>query len=184
MTKEYSYDYPRPAMSADCVLFGFDGTDLKTLLIERGQEPFKGKWAFPGGFLNLDETTRQCALRELREETGIDGVHLEQLGAFSGVNRDPRGRVVTVAYYALVKMDELDPVAADDAAGVEWFSVKDIPPLAFDHDLVMRTAVGRLRSELFPGNMPRRMEKEFPGEELKKLLTVVNDLDFEQYLPE
>jgi 8-oxo-dGTP diphosphatase len=184
MAKEYCYEYPRPAVSADCVLFGFDGRDLFTLLIERGQKPFMGKWAFPGGFLDPLETTRECAYRELREETGLDGLHLEQLGAYSGVDRDPRGRVITVSWFALVKMEKLSAVAGDDAARAEWFRVRDMPPLAFDHDLVLRTALGRLKAELIPGNIPGRVKEEFSGHELEKLLSVVNDLDFEPYLPE
>ena len=102
----YTYDYPRPAVTADCVVFANDAKEgLSVLLVERGREPYKGCWAFPGGFLQMDETAEECALRELKEETGFDAVVelLEQLGCFSDVNRDPRGRVITIAYYALLK---------------------------------------------------------------------------------
>jgi 8-oxo-dGTP diphosphatase len=184
---QYTYEYPRPAVSADCVLFGFDGDDLNVLLIERGQEPYKGKWAFPGGFLNMDETTLQCAIRELGEETGINGLQMEQLGTFSGVDRDPRGRVITVAYIAIVRMAGTDPVAGDDAANARWFKLKDIPPLGFDHDLVLRTAVGRLKADFkmvnnnsgssLTGNL-------YSAEELQKLTAVVSGLDYDRYLPE
>lgn len=181
---KFCYDYPRPAVSADCVLFGFDGEDLNVLLIERGREPFKGRWTFPGGFMEMDETTLQCAERELKEETGLDGLYLEQTGAYSGVDRDPRGRVITVAYFALVQMSKNDPVAGDDAVNAKWFKIKDIPALAFDHDLVLRTAVGRLRSDLIPDNTPFRLKKEFPGNELEKLKQIVSELDYEPCQPE
>lgn len=102
MEGQYCYQYPRPAVTTDCVIFGFDGEVLKVLLVERGGEPYKGCWAFPGGFLNMDETTDECAVRELEEETGLKDVFVEQLQAFSDVDRDPRGRTITVAYYALV----------------------------------------------------------------------------------
>lgn len=182
---QYCYEYPRPAVSADCVLLGFDGEDLNVLLIERGQEPFKGRWAFPGGFLNMDETTLQCAYRELKEETGIDGLYLEQLGSFSGVDRDPRGRIITVAYLALIQMADNDPVAGDDAANARWFKLKDIPELAFDHDLLLRTAVGRLKKGLKVDRdtfMAGAIDSF--GPELEKLTLVVSDLSYDYYPPE
>jgi 8-oxo-dGTP diphosphatase len=105
----YTYDYPRPALTADAVVFAYQQEKLYVLLIQRGQAPFKGKWAFPGGFMDMDETTRECAIRELGEETGLVISDLEEVGAFSKVDRDPRGRVVTVAYYTLLnnKLPEL-----------------------------------------------------------------------------
>jgi len=99
--KKYTYEYPHPAVTTDCVIFGFDGKDMHVLLIERGIEPYKGAWALPGGFINMDETVEQGAMRELREETGVKDVFLEQLHVFSDVKRDPRERVITVAFYAL-----------------------------------------------------------------------------------
>lgn len=182
---KYCYDYERPAVSADCVLFGFDGVDLNVLLIERGKEPYRGRWTFPGGFLNMDETTLQCAARELSEETGIEGVDLEQLGAYSGVDRDPRGRVITVAYFALADMSEVDPVAGDDAANAKWFRIKDLPPLAFDHDLVLRTALTRLKAGLKPENDLSLSKRVLPpGHEPEKLKSVVAGLDYVPYQPE
>ncbi len=183
-TKKYCYQYPRPAVSADCVLFGFDGNELHVLLIERGLEPFKGKWAFPGGFLDMEETTGQCARRELKEETGIENLDLVQVGAFSEVDRDPRGRVITVAYMAVVTMSETDAVAGDDAASVEWFRLKDIPPLAFDHDLVLRTALGRLRDELIPGNGPRPLTGKLPGDEREMLAAYVASFEIVESQPD
>ncbi len=168
---KYCYDYPRPAVSSDCVLFGFDGQDLNVLLVERGKDPYKGRWAFPGGFLNMDETSGQCAIRELKEETGIEGVHLEQLGAFSDVDRDPRGRVISVVYLALVRLSDHDPVAGDDAAKAQWFRVRDTPALAFDHDLVLRTALARLRADTHPvKNTVLPATEEIPPELLEELI--------------
>ena len=138
----YSYDYPRPAVTADCIVMTRDN-DPKVLLIERGHEPFKGCWAFPGGFMNMDETTEQCAIRELEEETGLKITDIQQLGAYSKVDRDPRGRTITVAYLAFV--DKPLPVKGqDDAAKAQWFSVKNLPKLAFDHEEIMRDALKRL----------------------------------------
>ncbi len=135
----YSYDYPRPAVTADCIVMTRED-DPKVLLIERGHEPFKGCWAFPGGFMNMDETTEQCAVRELEEETGLKITDIQQLGAYSKVDRDPRGRTITVAYLAFV--DKPLPVKGqDDAAKAQWFSVKELPKLAFDHEEIMRDAI-------------------------------------------
>src|SRR6202167_1200446 len=102
----YTYQYPRAALTVDCVVFGFDGGELKVLLIQRGLEPFKGKWALPGGFVKIEETIDEAARRELEEETGLKNIFLEQLYTFGAVGRDPRERVVSVAYYALVKLSD------------------------------------------------------------------------------
>lgn len=150
----YSYDYPRPAVTTDCVVFGFDGHDLKILLIERGLEPYKGAWAFPGGFLNMDETAEQGALRELKEETGLDLNYLKQVGAFSDVDRDPRTRVITIAFYALAKKSNVR--GGDDAAKAQWFSLNDVPRLAFDHDLILKKALQQLKEDLM-----KRITPEF-----------------------
>ena len=104
----YAYKYPRAAMTADAVIFGFDGYELQVLLIQRGIEPYKGRWAFPGGFMRMDETIEECAMRELHEETGLLSPYMQQLGIFSDVDRDPRGRIVTTAFYALVKMETIE----------------------------------------------------------------------------
>ena len=136
---EYTYKYPRPAVTADCVVITRE-SEPKVLLIQRGNEPFKGCWAFPGGFMDMDETTEQCAIRELEEETGLEVLGLQQIGAYSKVNRDPRGRTVTVAY--LVRVDTaVAVIGQDDAAKAEWFPLSALPPLAFDHEDIMRDAV-------------------------------------------
>jgi 8-oxo-dGTP diphosphatase len=146
--KKYCYEYPRPALTTDCVIFGFDETDLKVLLIERGIEPFKGRWAFPGGFVNMDETTEEGAIRELFEETSLKDVFIEQLYTFSDVDRDPRGRVISVTYYARVSLNDNQPKAGDDAKKAAWFSLQDIPTLAFDHEKILRMALYRLKGKI------------------------------------
>ena len=135
----YIYEYPRPAVTADCVVITREN-EPKVLLIQRGNEPFKGQWAFPGGFMNMDETTEQCAVRELEEETGLKVSKIRQIGAYSKVDRDPRGRTVTVAYLALI--DNAEKVKGlDDAAKAQWFSLSQLPKLAFDHEDVMADAL-------------------------------------------
>lgn len=134
----FTYDYPRPAVTADCVVITSE-KEPKVLLIQRGNEPFKGQWAFPGGFMNMSETTEQCAIRELEEETGLKVNEIRQIGAYSKVDRDPRGRTVTVAY--LVIIDKAEAVkGGDDAAKAQWFPLSDLPKLAFDHEEIMNDA--------------------------------------------
>lgn len=141
----YSYRYPHPAVTADCVLFCYEAGRLKVLLIERGNEPYKGCWAFPGGFMNMDETAEQCALRELREETGVVLSQVRQLGAYSAVDRDPRERVVSVVFYAVV--DWMQAEGDDDAAQARWWDVDAIPTLAFDHSIILHDALQRIQQE-------------------------------------
>ena len=139
----YIYDYPRPAVTADSVVIANE-KEPKVLLIQRGNEPFKGCWAFPGGFMNMDETTEQCAIRELEEETGMKVSELHQIGAYSKVDRDPRGRTITVAYLAIVDA----PIAVtgqDDAAKAEWWPLSDLPHLAFDHYDIMQDAIQKYK---------------------------------------
>ena len=145
----YTYKYPRPAVTADCVVITREA-EPKVLLIQRGNMPFKGGWAFPGGFMNMDETTEQCAIRELEEETGLRLSKIQQIGAYSKVlalqatkgraDRDPRGRTITVAYLAIVETP-LTVTGQDDAAKAQWFPIDVLPPLAFDHEDIMRYAI-------------------------------------------
>lgn len=144
----FSYEYARPALTVDCVVFGLDENELQVLLIRRGLEPFAGTWALPGGFVHLDETLEDAARRELEEETGLRKLFLEQLYTFSELDRDPRERVVTVAYYALVKLSEHKVRAATDAADAAWFGISDLPTLAFDHGRIMEMALERLRGKV------------------------------------
>jgi 8-oxo-dGTP diphosphatase len=144
----FCYAYPRPALTVDNVVFGFDNRTLKVLLIRRGLPPFRGRWALPGGFVRGDETLDAAAQRELAEETGIRDVYLEQLYTFGALRRDPRERVVSVAYVALVRRDRHAPLAATDASDARWFAVADSPPLAFDHGAILATASERLRGKI------------------------------------
>ena len=144
----HTYDHPRPAVTVDCVVFGLDEQDLKVLLIQRDAEPFRGRWALPGGFVRMGETLDDAARRELEEETGLAGVFLEQLYTFGEPQRDPRGRVISVAYYALVNLSDRPVHASGDARGAAWFAVADPPKLAFDHDKILDVALGRLKGKV------------------------------------
>lgn len=143
----FTYEYARPALAVDCVVFGMD-EDLQVLLIKRDIEPFQGRWALPGGFVRLDETLDEAARRELDEETGVSRLYLEQLYTFGDLGRDPRERVVSVAYYALVKLSDHRVKAATDAREAAWFSVDDLPRLAFDHDKILQAALARLKGKV------------------------------------
>lgn len=135
----YAYQYPRPSVTADAVLFAERTGGVFVLLIRRGNEPYKGCWAFPGGFLNMDETVARCAERELEEETGIKLTGMQLVGIYSDVERDPRGRVITAAYSAMTTMPEA--TAADDAAAAQWWPLNALPQLAFDHETILRDAM-------------------------------------------
>jgi len=144
----YTYRYPHPAVTTDIVIFTIRQDELKVLLIKRALPPFKGEWALPGGFINLQESLEQGARRELEEETGVSGVYLEQLYTFGQPDRDPRERVITVAYYALIPSDKIEIRAASDAEGVSWFGMQELPKLAFDHPEILQTAHQRLVAKL------------------------------------
>jgi 8-oxo-dGTP diphosphatase len=143
-----TYEYARPALTVDCVVFGFDGEALKLLLIERGLAPFKGRWALPGGFVHVEEELEAAARRELQEETGILKVALEQFQTFGGLSRDPRERVVSVGYLALTRLEEHRPRPATDARQAVWFPSSELPKLAFDHDEIIRRALEHLRTRV------------------------------------
>jgi 8-oxo-dGTP diphosphatase len=143
----YTYKYPRPALTIDCVIFSLEDNLLNVLLIQRDQEPFQGMWAFPGGFVDMDETLEEAAARELKEETGLQNVNLQQLHAFSALDRDPRHRTISVVFYGFVKKNEVHPKAGDDARNVQWFDVEEVPLLAFDHGEILRYALEFIRSE-------------------------------------
>ena len=134
----YTYKYPRPAVTGDCIVITKE-VDAKVLLIQRADEPYKGCWAFPGGFLNMDETTEQCAIRELEEETGLKVNDVHQIGAYSKVDRDPRGRTITVAYLAIID-SPISVLGQDDAAKAEWWPLSAFPQLAFDHNDIINDA--------------------------------------------
>lgn len=147
-TGKYAYEYERPALATDCVIFGFDGGELKLLLIERENEPFKNKWALPGGFVYMQETTEECAKRILLEKTGIRHMFIEQLYTFSELERDPRERIVSVAYFALVNKHQYELVAGRDTVKAEWFELSKLPKLAFDHGKILKMAIQRLKGKV------------------------------------
>lgn len=139
----FTYDYPRPAVTTDCLIVKCTPDGDALLLIRRGRPPYQGMWALPGGFMEMDETLEQTAVRELEEETGLKGIRLKQFRAFSGLDRDPRQRTIGIVFYGFAA-EEAIAQAGDDAAEAEWFSIHALPPLAFDHDLVTHKALQML----------------------------------------
>lgn len=175
----YCYKYPHPSVTADCVIFGFDGVSIKVLLVQRGIEPYKGKWAFPGGFMQIDETVEECARRELEEETGLKNASVEQFYTFSDVNRDPRERVITVAHYALVRLSEVK--GGDDAASAQWFAESEIPSLAFDHDRILRMARNCLKERIcFEPIGFELLPEVFTMSELQNLYEAILEVKFDR----
>ena len=172
----FTYKYPHPAVTVDGVVFGYDAADLKVLLIQRGGVPFRGKWALPGGFVNMDEGLETAARRELEEETGMTELYLEQLFTFGEPKRDPRERVISVAYYALVKLADHKVRAASDARNVAWFPVAKLPELAFDHDDILEVAVNRLKAKIrYEPVGFELLPKKFPLSELQHLYETLLD---------
>lgn len=171
----YTYEYPRPSVTVDCVIFGFDAKSaLKVLLIERGRPPFKDKWALPGGFVDMEENLEQAALRELEEETGLKDIFIEQLFTFGAPGRDPRGRVISVAYFALVNLIEHHIKASSDAKNAKWFEVEKIPPLAFDHEDILSVALQRLRAKVrYQPIGFELLPEQFPLSQLQSLYETV-----------
>lgn len=145
----FTYDYPRPMVTVDSVLFRGGEQGLEVLLIKRKNEPFAGAWALPGGFMDVDEEVETAAARELKEETGVNGVALEQFHSFGKVGRDPRGRSITIAFVGMLPSDNSDPElkAGDDAAEAQWFTITDLPETAFDHGEIVDAALDWLHSE-------------------------------------
>ena len=141
---EYCYKYPRPAVTSDIIVFGYDVDSLKVLLIERKNPPFQGMWALPGGFWDMEETVEECAKRELEEETSLKIDNLELFEVASKLGRDPRGRTVSAVFWAIIPLTQ-EIKAQDDAANIAWFDVKKLPELAFDHDEIMIRALIKLR---------------------------------------
>lgn len=170
----FCYEYPHPAVTTDIALFTVRDDQLSILLIRRRAEPFQGCWALPGGFVDPDECLEDCALRELAEETGISGVYLEQLYTFGKPGRDPRERIISVAYYALAPYEVLAPVAGSDAAEVGWFALSALPSLAFDHADVIQLAQQRLRAKLDYSTVAFGLvESTFTLGELQKVYEII-----------
>lgn len=176
----YSYEFPRPAVTVDIILFTFHNEQLKVLLIQRSHEPFAQKWALPGGFVDMDEDLPDAAMRELEEETGVTDVYLEQLFTFGEPNRDPRTRVITIAYFALLSSDQMNRQqlrASSDATDARWWNIYAMPELAFDHERILQYALQRLRWKLeWTALGFLLLPEEFTLTELQKVYeTVLNE---------
>ena len=156
----YEYDYPRPALTVDCAVFAPRDGNLDILLIQRGEPPFEGEWATPGGFVDIDEPVAEAAPRELAEETGMTEVELAQFGLFDAPGRDPRGRIVAAAHWGLTRREDHQLEAATDAREVGWFAIDDLPELAFDHDELVPAALRALRSRARTGPIGRGVVDE------------------------
>lgn len=172
----YCYEYPRPALTADVAVFGLGESSLSVLLIQRDQEPFAGQWALPGGFVEIDETSVAAAKRELSEETGLSDLPVRFAGFFDDVQRDPRGRIVTAAYYSLIPVDAQPTEAGSDARQTRWFPTDALPPLAFDHAEILATAnrcvCQRLVWELADWPV---LPEQFTAHRLKKIIERVTN---------
>ena len=176
----FEYEYARPALAVDCVVFGLD-KNLKVLLIERGLDPFRGSWALPGGFVEMDESLDEAARRELEEETSLKNIFLEQLYTFSAPDRDPRERVVSAAYYALVRLSDHRLQAATDAKDARWFDVQQLPTLAFDHAKILQMAKERLQSKVrYQPIGFELLPKKFTLRQLQQLYEVVLERELDK----
>jgi len=176
-------EFPTPSVAVDIITFSIKDNSLKVLLIKRGIEPFKSKWAIPGGFVRIEENLEEAAKRELEEETGVKEVYLEQLYTFGDVHRDPRGRVITVSYFALINAEkpEQELKATTDASEAKWFSVKELPELAFDHDKILKYAMKRLRWKFEYTTLAfSLLPKKFTLTQLQKLYEIVFDKKFDK----
>ncbi len=169
--------YWHPAVTTDAVLFAFDGKDINILLIQRKCEPYMGHWALPGGFLEeKDHSAMECVKRELVEETHVKDVELKEFGTFSDKFRDPRERVITIAFRGLVEKDAIEVRAASDAKTVEWFKLGDLPRLAFDHEKIIQAALNDLKSGLLLERIGHS-NKEFTLPQLHNILQKINTLE-------
>ena len=171
---QYYYSHPHPAVTTDIVIFSIREQKLKLLLVKRAREPFAGSWALPGGFVGIDEDLEACALRELEEETGVTGVYLEQLHTCGSPTRDPRERVISVAYYSLIPSDRLNVRPASDAKAVAWFALEDLPAMAFDHADIVTMAHQRLVAKLDYSTIAFQfMPEEFTLSELQTVYEII-----------
>jgi 8-oxo-dGTP diphosphatase len=176
-------DYPKPSVTVDIIIFSVKDNQLKVLLIKRNIEPFKNMWAIPGGFVKIEESLEDAAKRELEEETGVKEVYLEQLYTFGEPKRDPRGRVITVSYFALINSEQSEQKlnATTDVSEAKWFSIKELPLLAFDHDKILKYAIQRLKWKF--GYTPivfSLLPKKFKIPQIKKIYDIVFDKEFDK----
>lgn len=179
--KRFCYQYPHPAVATDSVVFGYDGRRLHVLLIERGQGAFKGSWALPGGFVRMDETADEGARRELAEETNVENIYLEQFHAFTTVDRDPRERVISIAYFALVRKADYTVIGGDDAVRAEWFALDKLPELAFDHADIIRLAREKLQEALRIKPIAfKLLDEQFSMSELQRLYELIHETTYDR----
>ncbi|MFV2056519.1 MAG: NUDIX domain-containing protein [Thiohalomonadales bacterium] len=172
--RQYNSAYPHPALMTDVAIFTIRERRLKSLLVKRKGEPFLGQWALPGGFIDMKENLRHCAERALADETGVSGVYLEQLYTFGNPHRDPRERIITVAYYALIPSDQIKLRAATDADAVDWFAMNKLPALAFDHGKILSKAKQRLAAKLDYSTLAFQfMPKVFTLSELQEVYEII-----------
>lgn len=167
----YTYKYPRPAITTDTIIFGYDTTEnkLKILLIKRKNEPFKNKWAFPGGFVDINETLEKAASRELKEETGLSNIKLNQLYAASKINRDPRGRTISIIFWTTIKIN-YNIKGNDDATQAKWFNIEKTPKLSFDHEEIYKIAIKKLKFNIEKNISKNQIIKLYS----KKILPTIN----------
>lgn len=175
------YKYARPALTVDIVIFALDEAELRVMLVERGLDPFAGRWALPGGFVHVGESLEEAARRELQEETGLTKIFLEQLYTFGAPQRDPREHVVTVAYYALVNIEGHNVKASTDARDAAWYSLQDLPSLAFDHESIIDTAIERLRGKVrYQPIGFELLPRKFTLRQLQSLYEIVLDRELDK----
>ncbi|MEK6757807.1 MAG: NUDIX domain-containing protein [Nanoarchaeota archaeon] len=174
-------EHEKPSVTVDIVIFTIRDDDLKVLLVKRDIEPFKGEWAIPGGFVRINESLEDAAKRELEEETGVKDVYLEQLYSFGNPERDPRGRVITIAYIALINSEKIKLKATTDASDVQWFSIKKIPSLAFDHKKILDYSLKRLKWKFeYTAVAFSLLPKKFAISEIQKIYEIVFDREFDK----
>lgn len=168
-------------LSVDAVVFGYEEGNISVLLIKRKYEPFKGEWAIPGGFVGNEESLEEAVERELHEETGIKINYLEQLYTFGKPNRDPRSRVVSVAYFGLVRPNAFKIFASTDAEQVQWFNINELPKLSFDHKEILKVAIERLQGKITYEPIGfELLDKKFPFSDLEKLYTTLLGRDIDR----
>jgi 8-oxo-dGTP diphosphatase len=181
MEKENIHKYEKPSVTVDIVIFTIQDDELKVLLVKRGLEPFKDKWAIPGGFVRIQESLEEAAKRELEEETGVRDVYLEQLYSFGEPRRDPRGRVITVAYMALISSEKINLKASTDVSEVKWFSIKEVPQLAFDHRKILDYSLKRLRWKFEYTTVAfSLLTEKFTMGQIQKIYELVFDRQFDK----
>lgn len=174
-------DYERPSVTTDIVIFSVIDNDLKVLLVKRAVIPFKGKWALPGGFIQMTEDLEEGAKRELQEETGVKDAYLEQLYTFGDIKRDPRGRVITIAYFALINFDKINLKASTDVSEAKWFSCFSLPELSFDHKKIINYALKRLRWKFeYTPVAFSMLSKKFTISQLQNLYEIVFKRKFDK----